>query len=61
MIHTYTVRQKDRYTPVAEELEEQIEFIQNTLQCDIISIHETKVNSSPNCSNQAFIIIYRDR
>lgn len=61
MIHTYIVRQKDRYTPVAEELEQETEFIQNTLQCDIISIYETKVNPSPNLSNQAFIIIYKDR
>ena len=59
-IMSYTVQQVSRYIPVADELQTMLKIIQADWSCKIISVHETTVNQTPNCSNQAFIIIYDD-
>ena len=61
MICTKTVKQINSYTPVADELQSWLEIIQGKWNCKIISVFETKVNKSPNCSDQAFIILYDDK
>lgn len=57
MIHSTVVQQVVSYRPVGYELKDTIDRL-NSQGCEIISIHETKVNSTYN--EQAFIIIYRD-
>lgn len=60
MICTKTVKQINSYTPVADELQKWLEIIQDKWGCKIITVYETKVNKCPNCSDQAFIILYDD-
>ena len=57
-VMSYTVQQVSRYTPVADELETMLKIIQNDWGCKVISVCETTVNKTPDCSSQAFIIIY---
>ena len=59
-IYSYTVQQVSRYTPVADELKAVLKNIQNDWGYKVISVYETTVNKTPNCSSQAFIIIYDD-
>ena len=59
-IMSYTVQQVSRYTPVADELKSMLKIIQNDWGCKVISVYETTVNKTPDCNNQAFIIIYDD-
>ena len=59
-VMSYTVQQVSRYIPVADELETMLKIIQNDWGCKVISVSETTVNKTPDCSSQAFIIIYDD-
>ena len=59
-IMSYTVQQVSRYTPVADELNTMLKIIQTEWCYKVLSVHETTVNKTPDCSNQAFIIIYDD-
>ena len=61
MWYTDIVRQRDKYSTVADELMKDIDFIQTELNREIVSVHETTVSSIPNLSNQGFIIISKDQ
>lgn len=59
-IHAEIVKQICSYTPVADELVKTLDLIQNGWKYKVISVYETKVNKSPNCSDQGFVVIYDD-
>ena len=60
-IRAEIVKQICSYSPVADELIKTLDLIQNDWKCKVISVHETKVNKSPDCSDQGFIIIYEEK
>ena len=59
-IHAKIVEQICSYRPVADELVNALDLIQNAWKYKVISVYETKVNKSPNCSDQGFVILYDD-
>ena len=59
-IHAKIVEQIHSYRPVADELVDALDLIQNAWKYKVISVYETKVNKSPNCSDQGFVILYDD-
>ena len=59
-IRSKTVQQIVRYIPLADELQEALNIIQDEWKFKVISVLETKVNDSPGSSSQGFIILYDD-
>lgn len=60
-IRAEIVKQVCRYIPVADELVNTLDLVQNAWGHKVISVYETKVNKSPDCSDQGFIIIYEEK
>ena len=60
-IRAKIVKQVCRYIPVADELVNTLDLVQNAWGYKVISVYETKVNKSPDCSDQSFIIIYEEK
>lgn len=57
-VNAKIVKQICSYTPVADELVKALDLIQNDWKYKVVSVYETKVNKSPNCSDQGFVVIY---
>lgn len=53
-----TVQQIVSYKRVCDELKETLDRLCEH-DCEVISVHETKVSNSPGNSDQGFIIIYK--
>lgn len=53
-----TVSQIVSYKRVCDELQETLDRLCEN-NCEVVSIHETKVSNSPGNSDQGFIIIYK--
>lgn len=59
-INAKIVQQRLDFKPVADELTEWLDIIQNKWEYEIINVIETKVNKMPDCSDQGFIILFKE-
>lgn len=59
-INAKIVQQRLSFKPVADELTEWLDIIQNKWEYEIINVIETKVNKMPDCSDQGFIILFKE-
>lgn len=59
-INCKIVQQRLDFKPVADELKEWLDIIQNKWEYEIINVIETKVNKMPDCSDQGFIILFKE-
>lgn len=59
-INAKIVQQRLDFKPVADELKEWLDIIQNKWEYEIINVIETKVNKMPDCSDQGFIILFKE-
>jgi len=60
IINAKIVQQRLSFKPVADELTEWLDIIQNKWEYEIINVIETKVNKIPDCSDQGFIILFKE-